>query len=69
MNRRELMIEYVNLRIQQKNETDPYYELLGDSLTLYDTIYKADSFICKLLDIDEFTDETLIGDFTYWITT
>lgn len=69
MNRKEMMIEYVNLRIQEYKDVEPYYQLLGDSLQVYETISRADDFICKLLNIDDFIDESIILDFVYWVNT
>ena len=57
---KEKLIDYFNLLLQNRREEDPYYQLLGDSLSIYETIWNTEMFIGKLLGIPEEWIETVM---------
>ena len=63
--RKQLLTEYIELRVQQHAEETPYFDLLGCELSIFDTIDKANKFINRLLGLDEYA-ESLISDFVWW---
>lgn len=66
MNRKEMIREYIMLLQKNNKEVEPYYKLLGDSLTIYDTLYNTERYIAKLLHIStegEYSDFEFIYDY------
>ncbi len=51
-NKIKLLVEFINLKKKQLEDEKPYNKLF-DNVSLFDTIYETNCFICKLLGIDE----------------
>lgn len=65
---REKLIEYLDFRAKQWLIVDDYYRLLGD-ISIFYVIDEADSFINKLLNIDEDTEEFILNCMSEYATT
>lgn len=47
------MIELVELMIANREQEEPYYNLLGDGISVFDTLHRTEEFIGKVLGIPE----------------
>lgn len=56
--KKQLLVEYINLKKKQFEDEEPYYNLFGD-MPLFSTIDDANHFICKLIGIDEVIDDAI----------
>lgn len=65
---RKKLIEYLDFRAKQQLIVDDYYRLLGD-ISIFYVIDEADSFINKLLNIDEDTEEFILNCMSEYATT
>lgn len=66
MNRREQIKDFILLLQKSEREVKPYYDLLGDSLSIYETLYETQTYAAKLLHISddgEYSDWDFIYDF------
>ena len=63
MKNKELITEYINLRIQKQKVEKPYYDVLGDGINnLLDIHFTIEQFADKLLGINEI-EEDVIQDY------
>lgn len=72
---RKLLAKYIEMQIEQENIINPFYELLGTELTIYDAIWIANDFIDdyflhlteeEIEAIHEFALEKTWADFEGW---
>lgn len=63
MKNKELITEYINLRIQKYKVEKPYWDVVGESIvTLLDAHFQIEKFADRLLGITEVEDD-VIQDF------
>lgn len=66
MKNKELITEYINLRMKKSEVEKPYYDVLGDGINkLLDAHFTIEQFADKLLGITEI-EEDVIEDFISW---
>lgn len=70
MKNKELITEYINLRIQKYEIEQPYWDILSlEEITkLLDAHFQIEKFADRLLGINEIEEDT-IQDFISWKTT
>ena len=68
MNKKELLKEFIEQLTDECVRLQPYFEILGDSLDVYNLLYEKDKIICSALGLNE-AEHDIVSDFAYWKAT
>lgn len=63
---KQILKNYITLLTANNFQIKPYFDVLGDDLPIYETIYNTEQFIAELLDISE-DIQNIIREYVAWV--